>query len=323
MRPTPSSAAVVLDDVFVGINLGADYCAEHEWGIGRLNTELGVGTAGDIGIESRRTKPLTDGQMVVFETALGAVLLCGVEARRAKRDGGPMVEVSAPSSFYTVTDKAGRESYKKLTPKSGKKAIAQWAAQAAGFYSRWSEDSFAVTAIGDVAKAQLQEVAEAARKGDLVVMLGGGNAFANPGLCVFIESRVPAEAKEMMRTADEKAIRLKAAAEATGIAEVLRQHGRLYYALSPRWVDDTEAQLLFWLNPRDQQRNHAGWVTESDLHHWAVGTGVIPTKASGGARLQWDLAVERLHTPWEPEQTPLPSTVEPAPEEEPAQMRLL
>lgn len=34
MREGHNNGILWLDETFVGVNLGADYCAEHEWGIG-------------------------------------------------------------------------------------------------------------------------------------------------------------------------------------------------------------------------------------------------------------------------------------------------
>ena len=47
---------------FVGVNLGADFCAEHEWGIQRMCTRLGVANNSiTVGVDRRK---ITKGESV-------------------------------------------------------------------------------------------------------------------------------------------------------------------------------------------------------------------------------------------------------------------
>jgi hypothetical protein len=70
------------------------------------------------------------------------------------------------------------------------------------------------------------------------------------------------------------AARLKKASEKSGITSYLRPF--TYYALSPRWKDETKKEVVFWLNPCSQDRFNFGWFTVKDLDDWIAGTGKVP-----------------------------------------------
>ena len=60
MRRTYNSQFIFNEDgTFVGLNLGADYCAEHEWGIRDLEDTFGI-NRNLVGIKSRTIQKLPD-----------------------------------------------------------------------------------------------------------------------------------------------------------------------------------------------------------------------------------------------------------------------
>ncbi|MFA6407274.1 MAG: hypothetical protein WCV80_01030, partial [Candidatus Paceibacterota bacterium] len=58
----------------------------------------------------------------------------------------------------------------------------------------------------------------------------------------------------------------------------LKKAGIGYFALSPRWKDETKKEIVFWLNPREQRENNYGWFSAADLKLWIKGKGPIPKK---------------------------------------------
>lgn len=66
---------------------------------------------------------------------------------------------------------------------------------------------------------------------------------------------------------------LDAAAEATGVPELLR-NGRLeVFALEPHWLEEPGGQVVFWVNPQAQDRRRLGWFTADELHEMAADQG--------------------------------------------------
>ena len=103
-----------------------------------------------------------------------------------------------------------------------------------------------------------------------------------------VVSRLPKEIVDSMEAQSRDAEALKKAADKTGIVKRLEKAKESrprasgwtrpfsYYALSPRWTDDTKKSVVFWLNPMDQENNSSGWFTVQDLDDWIAGKGKIP-----------------------------------------------
>ena len=62
------------------------------------------------------------------------------------------------------------------------------------------------------------------------------------------------------------------------LEKILEKAKCRYYALSLRWKDDDKKEVIFWLNPMEQDKNNFGWFTVEDLKDWAKGKGKIPMK---------------------------------------------
>lgn len=95
------------------------------------------------------------------------------------------------------------------------------------------------------------------------------------GLIFVIPSKIdPALAQDAYEK-DQSLVRLRAAADKIGLAKELREAGREWFALSPRWKDKTESEVVYWLNPRHQQDYSAGLYTADELRQWAEEKGPV------------------------------------------------
>ena len=81
-----------------------------------------------------------------------------------------------------------------------------------------------------------------------------------------------------MTDTDLDTIELQKAVARTGIHKLLKEADCKYYALSPRWADESKTEVKFWLNPYDQTNNNYGWYAVEDLEAWVNGEGPIPKK---------------------------------------------
>lgn len=235
-------AKIVTDDSgkLVAVSLGADACAEHEWGINSLREVFGC-TADPtvVGLERRRTREMPSHLSWQTDGRKGGLqgMYC---PRRPWRDDAP----DAPN-FRDFTDG---------------KLCAAWDKST---FAVFSNDSEEIEALLTIFKA-LQDV-------DGVLWLGGGGMFQNAGLCIGIASRLPTEVVKLWEQKDNEAIALRKAMQATGIEDKLRAAGREYFALSPKFASD--GSLIFWLNPCKQHIHQFGWMTLQDLEDWILGKG--------------------------------------------------
>ena len=114
-------------------------------------------------------------------------------------------------------------------------------------------------------------------------MLAGPNTpFGTAGLCLIKYSSFSDEEKEEMLQKDHDRKKLMAAAEKTKIAKKLEKAGLGYYALAPQWTDffkkpsfQSKYPVIFFLNPKQQDKYNSGWFTVEDLLQWIKGTGPI------------------------------------------------
>ncbi|CAH1688871.1 conserved hypothetical protein [Hyphomicrobiales bacterium] len=159
----------------------------------------------------------------------------------------------------------------------------------------WDQSGFAISAHGD-AIPHLQALADAIRVPDLAIWLGGagGNPFARDGLVIAMPSRVRAEDKAHMLASDQARNELKRDALATGIEQkIAERHATMkgsgfrspygFFALAPgRPLHDriglpnpieTRHNVMFFLNPHDQQGVNSGWFTVEELEAWLEGKG--------------------------------------------------
>ena len=138
----------------------------------------------------------------------------------------------------------------------------------------WSNNDFGIV-IGKDADKELKEfgkkLVQAIKTGDFALWYSGtdGNLYANSGLVVGITSLVPESVKKYMEAAYDDLANLKKAAEATGVVETLKKNDKKYFACCPRWANEEKTEVMFWLNPQEQDKHNYGWYYPQDLLDWA------------------------------------------------------
>ena len=241
------------DGVPFAINLGADFCAEHEWGIENLRRILVC--PNDVDGIKRYSSTCTVDELTPY---LGAATVKGIfhlqfgdHVKWAIQRDGKFIPHSRELSIY------------------GDK---KWAAA-------WDDGSFGL-AVDKKADPEtfafVKELQKAIERGDIALWFGGSearNPFDRAGLVVGIPSKTPKEIDTAMVKAHVDARALKAADEATGIKTLLKEKGMSFYACSPRWVENdsdksrTKYSVIYWLNSGGPY----GWYTVEELTDWANG----------------------------------------------------
>lgn len=249
MRATFHDQSIVRNDEgqIIGINLGYDFCAEHEWGIKGIKDTFQIPeklTRNNAGWKNRAVNRFSDGLIEHVDHDEGIHYLW------VKRY--PWQDDSQPHDL-------------KLW---GTKDLA----------TAWGSDDFGIAVRLDTEGSDLiPELLEAFRARDVLIFQSGpSNPFGGSGLCIVIKSRVPDDWMDEARKQDIKWLDLQEAAEKTGIEKKLKKAGLGWYALIPNWDDQEAGTVKFFLNPHDQQANNFGWFTVADLKSWTKGEGPIP-----------------------------------------------
>lgn len=239
------------------VSLGADYCAEHEWGVKGIKLKLGITeevTKENAGAGRRSVTKRPD--LTCAKYGLDYVI-----ASRSK-----YVDDSAPE-YHDWLDRTLSKPYQD----DGSVNVV----------GAWDESSFGVRFLGGPcrhAEKHRDQLLRAFDSLDVVMWIGGGGVFKNGGLCFGVKSKMESEIFAQWTQVDLDAMELQKASDQTGIIERLKKAERGYHACLPRWCRDDEKKLtkhsvIYWLNPREQQANNFGWFTVEDLDMWIDGVG--------------------------------------------------
>ena len=259
MRETYNSKMLFNDDgSFIGFDLGADYCAEHEWGIKGIHK--GLGHMLDImGIERfMNTKVPSSENLFVAEFQ-----------RKGKKYIG---------MCYDSRGWYGKPEVKHIMamPYGDEREI----------FAQWDSNGFAVT-VAIKYKNHLQTIIKAIELQDLAVYVGASsNPYGRGGLQLLIASAQDKKfLKEMENKHKDEALLAKADAKA-GVKIMLKNAGKRYCSLSPAWYSPsfkpnnrtlrTRYPVIYFLNP-SMGDGKCGWYTVEELKAWAKGKKSIVT----------------------------------------------
>lgn len=259
----------------LGLSLGYDFCAEHEFGVKRMKQDLGI--SGGEGIEGR-TMTQQPRLASYFE----------YERTRKKKRGTRKAPPKDPAAVFIVGGYCGDHSAERTMAER----ISYVCRDGLDFYAEehdnwydpnrdqlavaWDENGFAIHVRGKENIENLTQLREHMANMDMALADPSGMGWVDrAGLALVIASRVDPKARAEILAQDRAHKKLMDAAEATGIEEELKAAGKRYYALSPAWKDSSETELTFYLNPSEQQKYNYGWYNLEQLRQWARDEGPI------------------------------------------------
>lgn len=251
MRRSNDSSFVSHEGAIVGVNLGADFTAEHEVGIAPLKAEFDIPVGPkDWGLVRRKITrlPVDFGWTTGYDKKGEGLYLCDSWDNKKP-------DFSGYSELRPIMDKT--------------------------LSCAWDDGSFAVFSTLPEEIKHLREIYEAFVKLDGVVFLGGGGIWQNSGLILAIASRIPQEFRNKWYDIDKDRYDIDREVEESGIRKLLADKGKRYFALSPS--RNADGSIRFWLNPMEQKQNNYGWFSLEDLKEWAEDKGKIPM-VTGGKR---------------------------------------
>lgn len=255
------------NNTFYGVALGADYVAEHEWGIGGLVRKFGI-DSDKMGVDGRTiTKDET--KLVVEKShAFLRTNDWHTEERNTIKD-------LLPRDFYLTNDKP--------------------------LQTAWDQESFGIL-VDKKNINKLEELKNAFTKNDIVItfLAPSVSVFENAGLAILIKSRIPKEQLDQMYQIDKKRSDLIEYEKEIGVtklkADGLEEYrndnggktgkGKYFMACSPRWIDyeneanrekrkkemGTKYNVQFWVNYADD--DNYGWYTTEDIIKWLSTPGL-------------------------------------------------
>lgn len=239
---------------FQGLRTGSDFCTEHELGIRLILEAFDVDTHAE-SMERFRTHGLPESFICMEHKNTFAIMYhIGRDADFLKRQiehNAPRLKEGEPAILW---DNAG---FILMSPLSNQ---------------RYTQ--------------ALKSLSDAFQRHD--VYLGGpfSDKYSGGGIGFFIASHMPKDeieaANQKIANKAEKARLIEKGAQRDKFEKIrdkLSKQGKKWFALSPHGLFD-DGSVMYWLNPRYQQRDYFGAVSIQDLKDWTNDTGKIP----GGAK---------------------------------------
>lgn len=298
MRKASQANGLIVDDgKFLGIALGYDYCAEHEWGIKEIKQRFGISEGGrkNMGVNARsitKNIPNLIFKKETYKKKKFAILYTGYQYWREGEDN--------PIPHYL-------ENYKKdldWRVEYDKKNPSEYRDPKDPMMTAWSGSGFAVAVMGEKESDWLEELYEAFNNKNVVIAMinhRAYNPFAGTSLSLMIKDRLPKEVADMMYSADKEYHDREDYEKKTGVPKLkeklrniknkngyddnLYGHNHGYYiACSPKWIDYNDAEnreakkkeyhtkydIIYWVNYSDDDNTHA-YFTVEEIKEWLGG----------------------------------------------------
>lgn len=287
-KASQDNGLIVENDKFIGVALGYDYCAEHEWGIKDLKRLCAIPDASkkNMGVKNRT---ITKVPPLIFKEETHkkqkfALLFTGQPWRTEEENQNSM-----PHAFKNwKEDLIWNEKWNKEHPDTrGDKD---------NIITAWDGGSFGVAVMGEKEIGWLKELKVEIEKKNLTIAvanLRAKNPFAGSSLCLMITDRIPQETLDAMYRGDKEYFDREDYEEKIGMKKIIEKHGNkggyhnLHYflACSPKWIDynneegtleeqkkkwNTKYDILYWINYSDDDNNF-GWYTVEEIREWLTG----------------------------------------------------
>lgn len=250
-------------EICIGIGLGSASCSEHEHGTSGLNSVFGLNDTLD-GLPRRTMTLLPKGMnLIEFKTQKNT---------RIKRPS-----VSGLAIIY-------EEPYFSSEPARHLKNELDYFGESK-LAAAWNDRSFGIAAYTEEDRSRLKMLWDAFHRDDVAFWTNVGVFHSGTGLTFAVLSLVPEVHKNTMLEGDLDIKRLLEASKATGIEPLLKQAGKRWMGLAPKWSKDlkstkdgevkTAFEVLYWLNPWDSDKAKYGYFTVEDLQLWAKNEGPV------------------------------------------------
>lgn len=271
MKSSHNDASFLYDDagVLIGVNLSADYAAEHEWGVKDLRAKFFCNPKKKGLLGSRITKDVSN---------VGAVTKDGTTWYFITSYRQDICETLDEKS-YILDWPVQEDSTSKVKMKVG-----------------WDGRDFAVLADS---KEPIDKIKAFFSKKDAVITFGGGQVFKNAGLVLAKFSAIPKSTiKESIRASLDHEASDKALKTSNGYKLLMKRQTewRAKYPFSHEtpwsFIALSVHRDSYWLNPQAQKVLHWGGVTLQDVEDWAnEKKGTIITDLDAWEDLKYELSL--------------------------------
>jgi len=258
------------NDVFMGISLGYDFTAEHEWGIKDIRRDLGIPelTRRNVGIKSRTVTSKNIKEFMYFGTnkEYGFLIMARYYGSVPRQNARYSLETRVTNDtpwLHPELKNYKQEIESHTNPKYGDPKDP--------LITAWSGSDFGVVVKGEQEKKWLFELYEAFvdNKACITPMRLSPNAFGNSSLSLVINDRLPALLLQQMKEADKESLDLEWIQNKLKLRERLKKTGKFGdYSLHYCGVKFSEYNPSHSKRKNCRKDNLSVWTNSSDYYGW-------------------------------------------------------
>lgn len=286
-RATGGYCLWIIDNKFVGISLGHDYCAEHEWGITEMKSLFGIpeDSSKNMGIKSRVIT--TCPRSLIFKEEIFKKQKCAILFTQAHSWLKDVEIETLPDALedYKRDIEFNIKYYSEHPSRQPKDPM----------ICAWNSSSFGVGVMGEKEVVYLKELYDAFLNENIAIAtinLAPNNPFSNNSLSLLIVDRLPQEALDNMYNADKEYYSRVDYEKKIGMTKIKEKYSNkngcdklhYYMACSAKWIDykdainrekckkelKTKYDIHYWINYSDDD-NNSGWYTVEEIKEWLTG----------------------------------------------------
>lgn len=244
------SPLILSSKQIMGINLGFDFCTEHECGIANIRRAFRI-DGKELGFEGKRNTSVPE-NLVIRHYAESSVMVF--------------------ENFWNGIDKQIESILKHDLYFLNKESE---------LASAWDEKSFGVHVRKQYAETLDSLFDSFKTKNGIIMLSGNSSPFANSGLILADYRRIPVDVKQDFWRKDksyrEEQAMFRKLEEESGVYAVLKKAGKAFFSLHIKRLDD-KGSPKWLLNPQKQHSYNFGWFTTEDLLQWAQDKGPVLKK---------------------------------------------
>jgi hypothetical protein len=250
-------------DNILGVSLSGNFCSEHEIGIKQIQKSFKMRET------PKRFKHLSintipEDELYFVDDGTYAVLLFDFNLNPKRSHIPSRTKLIKESTVQDFLEQNG------LVPREGQ-----------DLWGAWSNEDFCICAKGQRRKA-LRKIYNGFLDKDISIWYGYFVRDFDGTLNIAVTSEIPKEFKKVVNNTFLEKELLKKEADKTKIESVLKEAGKKWFALSPKFIKEedkkgrnTKYDVVFWLNPQRQDINDFGWYTVEELQQWAKDEGPV------------------------------------------------
>jgi len=253
-----------LNNTFVGVALGYDFCAQHEWGFEgiRKNLDIRYEDPNYLGIEGRIIRKVP-------------INLSFYESNYKNKYYANLVYKYSYISF--------KEENCKKPPVTDKFF--------SDFVTAWDSESFGISVRGKRNKKSkdleiLYKSILDKKAAFCFVNKNSNNPFGRSSPLICITNRLDSSFIQEIYDYDLNIKNLKEASDETGIEDYLKKNNKTYFKISPALSDyiketndnrilKTKYPVIYFLESNNSKLYRSGWFTVEDLKMWAQDVGPV------------------------------------------------